>query len=156
MFRKMRRIKQQLTEEQCIEILKNEPRGVLAVLGDEGYPYAVPLDFFYRDGRLYFHSAVEGHKVDALKACDKASFCVIDKGEQEEGDWALWFNSVICFGRVRLVEDRDETEAIARDLGLKYYPTEREVEDEIKRDIHRVLCLELTVEHMTGKRVHEK
>ena len=156
MFRTMRRFKQQLTEAQCVEILTNEPRGVLAVLGDEGYPYAVPLDFVYRDGKLYFHSATEGHKVDALKACDKASFCVMDKGEQEEGDWALWFNSVICFGRMRLVEDFDETIRIARDLGLKYYPSEQDVEDEIKKDGHRVLCMELTIDHMTGKRVHEK
>ena len=156
MFREMRRFKQQLTEAQCEEILKNEPRGVLAVLGDEGYPYAVPLDFFYRDRKLYFHSAVEGHKVDALKACDKASFCVMDKGEQVEGDWSLWFNSVICFGRMRLVEDFDETIRIARELGLKYYPTEQEVEEEIKKDGHRVLCMELNIEHMTGKHVHEK
>ena len=156
MFRKMRRIKQQLSETQCIDILTREPRGVLAVLGDEGYPYAVPLDFFYRDGRLYFHSAMEGHKVDALKACDKASFCVMDQGQRTEGDWALWFNSVICFGRMRLVEDREETIAIARDLGLKYYPSRQDVEDEIQKDGRRVLCMELTIEHMTGKHVHEK
>lgn len=156
MFRKMRRIKQQLTDEQCIEILQKESRGVLAVLGDGGYPYAVPLDFVYRDGKLCFHSAVEGHKVDALKACSKVSFCVMDKGEAVEDDWALWFNSVICFGKMRLVEDPEETVAIARALGLKYYPTEQEVEEEIRRDVHRVLCMELTIEHMTGKRVHEK
>lgn len=156
MFRKMRRFKQQLPEAQCVEILKSEPRGVLAVLGDEGYPYAVPLDFIYKDGKLFFHSAMEGHKVDALRACDKASFCVMDQGEPVEGDWALWFNSVICFGRVRLVEDREETIRIARDLGLKYYPNEQDVEDEIRKDGHRVLCMELTIEHMTGKHVHEK
>lgn len=156
MFRTMRRIKQQLSQEDCVRILQQEPRGVLAVLGDDGYPYALPLDYVYRDNRLYFHSAKEGHKVDALKACSKASFCVMDKGEQQEGDWALWFNSVICFGRMRLVEDPQETIEIARSLGLKYYPSEQDVEDEIKRDGHRVLCMELTIEHMTGKHVHEK
>ncbi len=156
MFRKMRRFKQALSQEQCAAILQKEPRGVLAVLGDEGYPYAVPLDFVYRDGKLFFHSAVEGHKVDALKACDKASFCVMDQGEQAEGDWALWFNSVICFGRMRLVEDFDETIAIARDLGLKYYPSAEDVEKEIEKDGRRVLCMEMTIEHMTGKHVHEK
>jgi nitroimidazol reductase NimA-like FMN-containing flavoprotein (pyridoxamine 5'-phosphate oxidase superfamily) len=80
----------------------------------------------------------------------------MDKGEQVEGDWSLWFNSVICFGRMRLVEDFDETIQIARELGLKYYPSEQEVEDEIKKDGHRVLCMELNIEHMTGKHVHEK
>lgn len=156
MFRKMRRIKQQLPQEACIRILQQEPRGVLAVLGDEGYPYALPMDFFYRDNKLYFHSATAGHKVDALRACDKVSFCVMDRGEPTEGDWALWFNSVICFGRMRLVEDFEETIAIARELGLKYYPSRQDVEDEIQKDGHRVLCMEMTIEHMTGKHVHEK
>ena len=66
MFRKMRRFKQQLSEEECLEILKTAKRGVLAVLGDEGYPYAVPLDFVYEDGKIYFHCAKEGHKLDAI------------------------------------------------------------------------------------------
>ncbi len=79
-FRKMRRFKQQLSEESCVEILKNEPRGVMAVAGENGYPYAFPIDFVYDGGRLYFHCAKEGHKLDALKNCDKVSFCVMNEG----------------------------------------------------------------------------
>lgn len=155
MFREMRRFKQQLPEEECIGILKREPRGVLAVLGDGGYPYTVPIDFIYHQGKLYFHCAKEGHKVDALKACDKVSFCVMDKGELEEGDWAPYFKSVVAFGRIKFMEDHDETIEMVRLLGRKYYPDAEGVEKEIEKDGHRVLCLEMTIDHMTGKRVHE-
>ncbi|MBP3901898.1 MAG: pyridoxamine 5'-phosphate oxidase family protein, partial [Blautia sp.] len=82
MFREMMRIKQQLSQEECIEILKKEPRGVLSVLGDDGYPYGMPINQYYceEDGKIYFHSGKKGHKVDAIKRCDKASFCVYDQG----------------------------------------------------------------------------
>ena len=156
MFRPMRRFKQQLPEEQCLEILKTESRGVLSLLGDDGYPYGVPIDYFYEDGKLYFHGAAEGHKVDAMKNCSKASFCVTGPGEKEEGDWALWFNSVIVFGKIRILEDRAEILKQVRKLGEKYYPTQEEVEEVMQRSGGRVACFELTIEHMTGKRVHEK
>ena len=152
----MRRFKQQLTEENCLSILRTEKRGVLAVLGDDGYPYAVPLDFVYRDGKLFFHCAREGHKIDAVRACDKASFCVVDQGERKEGDWALWFNSVVCFGRIRVMEDHEAVLAWSRDLSAKFPVTPAETEEDIRRNGPRVAGLELTVEHMTGKRVHEK
>lgn len=97
MFRKMRRFKQQITDAECIEILKNEKRGVLSVLGDDGYPYGLPVSHWYNegDGRIYFHGAKSGHKLDAIKACDKVSFCVMDKGYTEGDDWALNIKSVI-------------------------------------------------------------
>ena len=155
MFRNMRRFKQQLTDAECAEILRNEPRGVLAVLGDDGYPYAAPLDFVYEDGKLYFHCAGEGHKIDALKRCDKASFCVTDAGTIQEGQWWRIFRSVIAFGRVRILEDREEVLSRVRSLGLKFAGPEY-VEKELQRDGKRVQCLEFTIEHMTGKRVNEK
>lgn len=156
MFRKMRRFNQQLPEAECIEILKKEPRGVLAVLGDEGYPYAVPVNHLYRDGKLYIHGAKEGHKFDAVRGYEKASFCVIDQGEKAEGDWALWFKSVICFGRIRIMEDQDEIVAMSRELCAKFPATPEEIEGMVHRSGARVGGLELTIEHMTGKRVHEK
>ena len=155
MFRNMRRFKQQLTDAECEEILRHEPRGVLAVLGDDGYPYAVPLDFVYEDGKIYFHCAGEGHKIDAIKRCDKASFCVTDAGERPEGQWWRIFRSVIAFGRVRILEDREEVLSRVRSLGLKFAGPEY-VEKELQRDGKRVQCLEFTIEHMTGKRVNEK
>ena len=156
MFRPMRRFKQQLSQEECAELLQSEPRGVLAVLGDEDYPYAVPLDFVYHEGSLYFHGAGEGHKLDALRRHDKASFCVMDQGRREKGDWALYIRSVIAFGRLRVVQDPDRAMDLVRLLALKYYPTAQEAEQEVQKDGPRATVLELNVEHLTGKLVHEK
>ena len=156
MFRPMRRFKQQLTEQECLAILTTEPRGVLSLIGDGGYPYGVPLDFVYDDVCLYFHCALSGHKLDAVKACDKASFCVLDKGRKPDDDWAYYFNSVIVFGRIRIVDDAEEKLNRLRQLGLKYYPSVGEVNEEIRKDADRCHILALTIEHMTGKRVHER
>ena len=54
MFRKMRRFKQQIPTGDCIKLLEKAPRGILAVLGDEGYPYTIPLNFVYDEGKIYF------------------------------------------------------------------------------------------------------
>lgn len=90
MFKKMRRFKQQLTQEKCIEILINEPHGVLSLISDTGYPYGFPITHWYdeKNGHIYFHGAKEGHKMDCLKQCDKASFCVMNKGFKKDGEWA--------------------------------------------------------------------
>ncbi len=156
MFREMRRFKQQLPEEKCIEILKEEPRGVLALQGDDGYPYTVPMDHFYEDGKLYFHCAKEGHKIDALKSSDKVTYCVLDKGVPDESGDFYYFNSVIVFGRLRQMTDPDEILAQVRKLACKYYTDMDAVEADMKKNGPRVACLELTIEHMTGKHVHEK
>lgn len=159
MFREMRRFKQQLSEEQCIEILKEAPRGTLAVLGDDDYPYTVPLDHFYEDGKLYFHCAKEGHKLDAIKRSDKCSFCVLDKGVLDETDTDgefYFFNSVVVFGRIRQIEDPDEIIKQVRKLAHKYYTNLDSVERDIAKNGPRTALLELTIEHMTGKHVHEK
>ena len=158
MFRQLRRFKQQVSKEKCVEILKNEWRGVLAVLGDDGYPYTVPLDFFYdeSDGKIYFHGAKEGHKVDSIKKYDKASFCVMDAGFKKDGDWALNITSVVAFGRIKIVEDEAKIKEKVCALGLKYHPTAQSVETEWENAKTRVLCLEMTIEHLTGKIVNEK
>ena len=155
MFRPMRRFKQALSQEECDQVLREAPRGVLAVHGEDGYPYAFPMDFVYLDGKLYFHCAKEGHKLDALATDDRVSFCVMDEGFRREGEWALNIKSVIIFGRVKTVDDPDLALRAIRQLGLKYYPTAQEVEHEIEKDFHRARMLELTVDHMTGKLVNE-
>ena len=111
MFRKMRRFKQQISEEECREILKQEPRGVLSLIGDNGYPYGIPMDHWYceEDGKLYFHGAKEGHKIDAIEKCDKASYCVYDKGFRKEGEWALNIKSVVVFGRISPILDVEKS-----------------------------------------------
>lgn len=158
MFRQMRRFKQQVSSEKCIEILKNEWCGVLALLGDDGYPYTVPIDFYYdeTDGKIYFHGAKEGHKIDAIEKCDKASFCVMDSGFKKDGDWALNITSVVVFGRISKVDDFEKTKEKVCKLGAKYHPSMKDVEVEWENAKNRVQCLEMTVEHMTGKLVNEK
>ena len=158
MFRPLRRIKQQMTEEECIEILKNGRRGVLSVLGDDGYPYGIPQNYWYdvQNHKLYFHGAREGHKLDAVKQYDKVSFTVYDEGFYKEGDWAAWVHSVIVFGRIQIIEDEERITEIARRIGLKYYPAAEDVEDILKRTKGRIGAMELTIEHMSGKLVHEK
>ena len=158
MFRKMRRFKQQLTDEACIQILKHEKRGVLSVLGDDGYPYGVPLDHYYNEenGRLYFHCAMAGHKLDAIRACDKVSYCVTDEGHHEDGvSWSLTFRSVIVFGRMKVLDDHAAALHLARLLGEKFTPDQAYLDNEIKHAGPRMLMLELTPEHITGKRVNE-
>ncbi|MBO5551174.1 MAG: pyridoxamine 5'-phosphate oxidase family protein [Lachnospiraceae bacterium] len=157
MFRGMRRFKQQIPEEECIEILKNEYRGVLSVLGDEGYPYGMPLDHWYseKDGKIYFHGAKEGHKLDAISRCPKVSYCVMDKGYRNEGEWALNIRSVIVFGRMSIVEDEEKKKEICTCICRKFTDDEAYLEQEMKNAFPRVCCLELDIEHMTGKLVNE-
>ena len=157
MFREMLRIRQQLTQEECIEILKVEKRGVLSVLGDDDYPYGMPINHYYceEDGKLYFHGGKKGHKIDAMKRHDKASFCVYDQGYVREGEWALNIRSVIVFGRIEMIEDEGKTIDISRRLCYKFTSDEAYIEDEILRSGPRTLLFALVPEHMTGKLVNE-
>lgn len=157
MFREMRRFKQQISREECIRILKEQLRGVLSVIGDDGYPYGLPIDHWYceEDGKIYFHGAKEGHKIDAICRCDKASFCVMDQGFRKEGEWALNINSVIVFGRIRKVTDPEKAKEICTNLCRKFTDDEAYLAHELEHAFPRVQCLELTPEHMTGKLVNE-
>ena len=157
MFREMLRKKQALSEEDCITVLKTQKRGVLAVLGDEDYPYALPINHYYNDedGHIYFHGAKFGHRVDAVKRHDKVSFCVYDEGYRRDGEWALNIKSVIVFGRLVPVEDEDKMIDICRRLSRKFTDDESYIENEIKRAGFRTLMYELVPEHMSGKLVNE-
>ncbi len=157
MFREMRRFKQQMTKEECIRVLKEQPRGVLSLAGDDGYPYGIPMDHWYNeeDGHIYFHGAKTGHKIDAVSRCDKASYCVFDEGYRREGEWALNITSVVVFGRIRIVEDEEKRREICIALCKKFTDDEAYLEKELRTALPRVCCLELIPEHMTGKLVNE-
>lgn len=157
MFRKMRRFKQEMPAEECYALLKTQVRGVLSLLGEDGYSYGLPIDYWYNeaDGRLYFHGAREGYKIDAIRACDKASFCIYDEGVREDGDWPLHFRSVIVFGRIAPVTDTAAVELACRELCRKFTPGEAYFRQEYAAAKDRVLCLALTPEHITGKRIKE-
>ncbi len=154
----MRRHKQQLEKTDCEEVLKNEKRGTLALNGDNGYPYAIPINYIYdRSGHIYFHGARSGHKIDAIKTSDKACFTVWEQGKQRE-DWSYYVRSVVVFGRLHLSELNEESLERARRLAYKYYPegSEEEIENEIKCYTSSLQMYDLEIEHMTGKLVHEK
>ena len=158
MFREVVRKKQALPKETCIAILQKELRGVLAVQGDDGYPYAVPLNHYYcpEDGKLYFHSGMTGHKIDALREEPKASFCVLDPGAPSGDGWSLVFCSVIVFGRVEFIEDPSEIARISRLLSLKFTQDEAYIALETEKYAPRTAMFALVPEHITGKRVSDK
>ena len=157
-FRPMRRNKQALPLETCIEILKTEPRGVLSVLGEDGYPYGMPINQYYcpENGRLYFHTAREGHRLDAIRAHDKVSLCVYDQGYRKEGEWAWNISSVIVFGHIREVEDQSQGLAMLRELARKFTDDEGYIDHELTSAAPRVMILELIPDHITGKLVKEQ
>ena len=156
MFRPMRRLKQQLSEEEALEVLKHAKRGVLSVIGDDGWPYGVYLNPHYENGKIYFHSARVGHKIDALRNDVRASFTIIDEGIKDEGGWAYTFKSVVVFGKVEFVENQNEAIEICRRLARRFNPSEADIEDEIRRAASHVQVFALVPEHITCKRVHEK
>ena len=157
MFREMRRKKQALSKEECVSVMTEERRGVLSVLGDDGYPYGMPLNHWYdpADGHLYFHGGKVGHRVDAVKKNDKVSYCVYDEGYRREGEWALNVRCVIVFGRMRPVEDNDRAMDVCRKLCYRFTSDEAYISDEILNHGGYTLVYELVPEHMTGKLVCE-
>lgn len=157
-FRKLTRYKQQLEESECIELLKNTKRGVLSVLGDNGYPYGSPINHYYDEesGKIWFHGGKAGHKVDAMRNCNKVSFCVMDEGRRVGDDWFLTFRSVIVFGRMELIEDWDTIAGISRKLSYKFTDDDAYIDEEIRRSGPGTLMYALTIENMCGKLVRER
>lgn len=152
MFREMRRKKQLLTEAETIEILQSCTSGVLAVKGDNDYPYAVPLSFAYKDGKLFFHFAKAGHKLDSIVKNNKVSFCVIQTDNVIQKTFTTHFRSAIVFGRARILTEDSEKKYALECLVEKYSPDYITAgQSEIERDWKRVCVAEVTIEHMTGK-----
>ena len=156
MFRQMRRKRQQLAEVESIAILQKATSGTLALLGDDDYPYAVPISYVYHEGKLYFHSALEGHKIDAIRKCDKASFCVIEQDNVQPENYTTFFRSVIAFGRIHIIEDAQDKLEIARMLGNRYNPNQDEaLQKELESGLSRMLAIRFDIEHLTGKEAIE-
>ncbi|HIX77679.1 MAG TPA: pyridoxamine 5'-phosphate oxidase family protein [Candidatus Fusicatenibacter merdavium] len=157
MFREMRRKKQALSEKDCAAVLNRGTSGVLALLGEEGYPYAVPLSYVYDGEKLYFHSAKSGHKLDAVRSNPKASFCVIDQDQIIPEEYTTYFRSVIAFGTVRIVEEEEEKRSAIEKLALKYAPedTAENRRNAIDREWAPLCMLEMTVDHLSGKEAIE-
>ena len=153
-FRPMRRRGQQLAREECERILSEATSGVLAVSGDGGYPYAVPVSHVYRDGKLYFHCAASGHKLDAIRRSDRVSFCVVARDEVLPAELAAAYVSVIAFGRARIVETEADLRRIAALVGERFsggFPEKYRKEIDESLAAGRLRCVEIAVEHLTGK-----
>ena len=153
MFREMRRFKQALSEEECIKILESQNTGVLAVNGDGGYPYAVPMSYIYADGKIYFHSAKSGHKNDAIANNPKVSFCVTEKDEILSKDFTSSFRSVIAFGEARIIDSDEEKFRIMQSYTDKYSPHEpkENADKKISARFAAVTIIEMKVQHLSGK-----
>lgn len=158
MFRPMRRPKNAIPDEQAKKLLREEKRGVIAMNGDDGYPFAIPVDYFYDEtaGKIYFHGAKSGYKVDALRRCDKVCFTVYGGETIREEAWAPYLRSVVVFGRCRLLEQSPETMALLKRFAMKYYPEERLADEEIRQDGTAAQLFEIEIHYLSGKEVQEK
>ena len=158
MFRPMRRKKNEISREAAEELLRTSRRGVLAVIGDEGYPYAVPVNYYYdsENQRIIFHGSRVGHKADAIQNCDKVCFTVFGNERVKGEAWAPYVQSTVVFGRCRMIENREETLAEVKRLAMKYYPDEETAEEEIARSGNAVQIYEIEIEHISGKEVQER
>lgn len=157
MFRELLRQKKKLSMEECVRILKTEKRGVLSVNGDNGYPYGMPMNHWYNeeDGKIYFHCGKIGHRLEALQKDAKVSFCVYDEGYCNPGQWALQVKSVIVFGTIEIVDEKDKIVDITTKLSHKFIQDDAYIQKEIENHAHRTLLLVLTPEHICGKLVEE-
>ena len=151
MFREMRRKRQLLPHEESIAILEKMTNGTLALHGDEGYPYAVPISYVYADGKIYFHCAMKGHKVDAIMRNEKVSFCVVEQDNIKPAEFTTYFRSVIVFGRAGILTDETEKRAALNLLADKYSHGEAGFSDEITKSFNHLLMVKIDIEHMTGK-----
>ncbi len=151
MFRKMRRFGQLIPENESIEILEKASTGILAVVGDAGYPYTIPVNYAYVDGKILMHGANSGHKIDAIKNCDKVSFCVVEQDTVIPEKATTAYRSVVVFGRARLVEDRAEMLSLTEKVARKYCGSMPIVDKELGDENLTLGVIEITPEHITGK-----
>ena len=158
MFREQRRKKNIISEESAKELLKGTRRGVLAVIGDMEYPYAVPVNYLYdeENNKIYFHGARSGHKYDSIKTNNKVCFTVFCNETVKDEEWAPYLQSVVVFGRCHLLDHDDESMEILKKLARKYYPSEDIITDAIASSGKAVQMFEIDIEHLSGKEVHEK
>ena len=157
MFRELKRKNKQISNEECLELLKKETRGVLSVNGDDGYPYAMPMNHFYNadDGCIYFHCGKSGHRIDSLSRSGKVSFCVFEQGYRGEDEWAYNVRSVIVFGRMEIIDDMDDIVRITTALCHKFTHDEDYIKSEIEAHAKATLLLKLVPEHICGKLIKE-
>ena len=148
----MRRIKQQLDNSKVLDILKSNTTCTLALIGENGYPYSLPLRYCYDEGNIYFHCAKVGHKIDCIKNCDSISLSVIEHDEIIEEKFTDKYKSVVVFGKVEIIDDEKEIRRLCRKMCAALCPNVSEgIEKEIEQFIEQTAVVKITIEHMTGK-----
>lgn len=154
----MRRKAQELSRDNAIKILQEATSGVLAVNGDGGYPYTVPVSHVLADGKIYFHSALQGHKIEAIRRDPRVSFCVIARDEVIAREFTTYFRSVVAFGTARIIEDKAEKMTALRLLAAKYADrtvTAEMTDNEIAKGFDHLHMIAITIEHLTAKQAIE-
>ena len=152
MFREMRSKANMLTNEEVENILKTSPNGTLALYGENGYPYSVPVNFVYSDGKIYFHGAAEGYKLDCMKKDPHVSFSVIGKDDIAKVNFTTLFSSVIAFGTIRVIDTMEEKIPVLEGMVGKYSAEFMESGKELISKGCGSVAYELTIDHMTGKK----
>lgn len=158
MFRPNRRKNKEISLDDAKKLLISERRGVLAVNGDDGYPYVIPVNYYYdqEKEKIFFHGARVGHKVDSLKKSDKVCFTVYGNETVKDLSWAPYMQSVVIFGRCHLVDESPESNTWLRNLARKYYPDEESIEEEMVKSGMAVQMYEIEIEHISGKEIQER
>ena len=155
MERTMRRFRQALSKDVCEDILRRGTSGVLALCGEDG-PYAVPMSYVWCNGKIIFHCARQGHKLDCIRYDERCSFCVTDQDEVVSERFTTHFRSASAFGRIRVVEDVEEMRTLTAVLGEKYNPGHpAELAAEIDGALSRLCVLVMDVNRLTGKEARE-
>lgn len=155
MFRKIRKIKNEIDKDAVDSLLRSCRRGVLSMNGEDGYPYAIPVNYYYDEAnqKIYFHGAKAGYKVDCLNSCDKVCFTVFGNESIKDLEWAPYVQSVVVFGICHLVDTNNE---VLKTFMMKYYPNVDLVDKVIEEDSKFVQMYEISIEHKSGKQVQEK
>lgn len=158
MFRKVRKIKNELGLDEAKKLLANNTRGVLSFNGDNEYPYSIPLNYFYdeKENKIYFHGSKSGYKIDCIKRNNKSCFVTYGDEKLSEDGWSYNTSSVVAFGKIQIIEDKDLALEKVIELSKKYYPSMEEVEGAVSRSFKNVLIYCLDIEYMTCKRVNER
>lgn len=158
MFRQVRKKANEISASLAKDLIKKSRRGILAVNGDDGYPYAIPINYLYEEEsqKIFFHGSKVGHKVDAIKKSDKVCFTVYGNEQIREETWAPYLQSALVFGRCKLIEDEDRAMKVLKEFAMKYYPYESMAEEEMKKAAKATQMFEITIEHISGKEVQER
>lgn len=122
MFKPMRRDKKTMSMDRVDQLIQTAEYGVMCVLDPNGYPYGVPVNYVSDDENIYVHCAQEGWKLEALALCDKVSFTIVGRHSVVAEKFSSNFESVICYGRARMIEDETEKMSLLKAFIYKYSP----------------------------------